>query len=175
MLIETVFSFLVNTPKYVYAIFFYLLYGGLKATKERTVSIYKSMLLTMAFAGISLDLLIKILSINMDVLAVWIFSLGMGIWFGWLQVKRIDIKVDKLKKLLLLPGTWTTLCIVLCVFSLKYYIGYQRFNDPHIMEDIFFQISALSISGISTGIMVGRLLNYFNRLRNAEHTDLVSS
>ena len=171
-MIEIIWNILKHTPTYVYVIFIYLMYTGLQARKEQVISIFKPVALAAVFSYMAIDMLIRSFQMNATVLGIWLFSLSLGIFLGWLQFSRKNIQVDKEKKLIKLPGTWSSLFLILIIFSSKYFFGFMYFRSPHLFQNLGFQVFALLISGSTSGLFIGRLANCFYRLKVDQHTDL---
>lgn len=171
-MIETIVNILMHTPLYVYILFFYLMLAGTMASRDRVISIFKPMILATVFLGMSLSMLVSSTLEFWMIIETWTAFLLVGILLGWFQVYRKNIKVDKKKKLIFLPGTWTTFAIILITFISKYYCGYVRYQDPQLFEKLSFQVFAIAISGCSSGLFMGRLINYFYRYNVYAHIDL---
>jgi hypothetical protein len=167
-----IWEFFRHTPVYVYVVFAYLVISGLQASRDRVIPIFKPVILTVLFLILSLDTLLRVFSVNCISIGIWLVGSIIGFCLGWLQAWRRNIKVDKQKKKLFLPGTSSTLLIALFIFALKYYIGYTRHEYPERLQQVGFQIFAVLLSGWSSTLFLGRLVNYFYRLKHDSHTDL---
>ncbi len=163
---------LANTPWWVYVLFLYLIYVGIKASKPGTVSIHKLYIIPIIFTYLSIDTLITAVKINLFSVGTWLIAIIIGVGLGWLQVFRSVIQVDRPNKLVKLPGTWTTLVIIIIIFACKYYFGYELGVDPLKAEQTGFEFSMLAISGLCTGLFIGRLICYLYRLKNDSSVDL---
>ena len=137
-LFHSIFEAAINTPWWVYILFIYLLFIGIKASKPAVVHIAKLAAIPLVFTYLSLETLI--LSFNINVLSVgtWLISVLAGIGLGVWLVKSLQIQVDRAKKLIGIPGTWSTLIIVLIIFASKYYFGYQAGIDPQLASSNSF-------------------------------------
>jgi len=163
---------LTHTPWWVYLLFFALLKVGFDALKVRVIPLKKLIVLPMVFLVLSINTLITSVQINPSTLSAYSLSLLLGSLGGWLLVRKLDLKFDKRRGLVKLPGTWTTLILIMIIFSSKYYFGYAKAIDPTRVQDTLFEITMLSVSGISTGLFLGRLICYLLKKRRAPHTDL---
>lgn len=163
---------LTHTPWWVYFLFFYLVYVGYDATKTRVVSFKRLFILPTIFLAISLNSLLTSFHISPTTVIVYLFSLLLGVCGGWLLVRKVDVKFDHNRGLVKLPGTWATLILILMIFSTKYYFGYSFAIDPTLAEDTYYELLMLSVSGVCTGLFIGRLSCYLQHKRKASHYDL---
>lgn len=167
-----IWEFLRYTPTYVYLIFAYVIISGFQASRDRVISIFKPTILAVLFLSLSLDMLLRTFSAYGFSIAAWLVGSAVGACLGWLHVSKRNIKVDKRRKKIFLPGTWSTLFIALFIFGQKYYLGYIRYEHPERLQDVDFQLSALFLMGWSATFFLGRLLNYFYRLTYDLQTNL---
>ncbi len=102
--------------------------------------------------------------VTAEVIAIWLFSIALGSVFGWLLIHKYEFKVDRKKLLICLPGSWLSLILILAIFVFKYYFSYQIGSDPALENQAGFEFSMLGITGVCTGLFVGRLLCYTHKL-----------
>jgi len=169
---ETIWQPVLHTPWWVHFISIYLVITGVNASKKRVVSILSLFILPFLFTVLSLSALLAALNISIFCASTWGIAGLSGIIVGWISVKRIKIRVDKKHWLIEMPGTWSTLFIILIFSASKYYFIYKLAFNPLLSEDIVFLISRLTTSGLCVGLFLGRFLYYLNRLRIGEHADL---
>ena len=149
----------------MYLIFLLLLFAGLKSIQRRTVTLTRlfiipSLLVFWSFYGIY-DRWQGVLT---DVY-YWIISLVCGSFIGWWMIYKWKIHIDRERKTLTLPGTWTTLCMAMIIFSIRYFFGYYYETHPFIPHSIF--LTDIILSGIITGMFIGRSFNLWYRYENA--------
>lgn len=166
-----------NTPWWVYALFIYLVMIGIKASNTRVISIKKLFIIPVIFTYLSIHTLITSFDIHVLEVSIWGSAILIGTLFGWAEVFRQHrhIKVDKTKHLIQVPGSWMTLILILVIFASKYYFGYELDQDPELIHQNAFEYSMLIVSGICTGLFIGRALCYLNKYINTEHTPLSES
>jgi hypothetical protein len=85
---------------------------------------------------------------------------------------RLDIKVDTKHFLIQLPGSWSNLIIMLLIFSLKYFFGYDLAVNPHHAELMEYKLSMFAVSGLLTGFLQGRLIGYLYHFKNGANFNL---
>jgi len=157
-----------GTPIWVWILFAYLLMRGFKATKTRTVLFPKIFVLPAIFATWSLTRLCS--QYDLDILYIESYSIAilLGSWISWTLSKKIQIKINRSEKTITIPGTWTTLLLILAVFAVKYSFGCLNAVYPNLRKEfIYFCITEIVISGMVTGILLGKVLYYFYRYQQA--------
>lgn len=164
-----------QTPWWVYVLFIYLVQRGISASKPQVVSIKKLTILPIVFIVLSIHTLATAFHVNAMVIVVWFASIIFGSVIGWLLICRHQFKVDRKKLLIQLQGSWITLILILAIFVSKYYFSYQIGSDPALENQTSFEFSMLAISGVCTGLFIGRLLCYFYQLWIGESVDLSAS
>lgn len=168
---ETVLSAALGAPWWVYGLLGYLSFVGAKASKPHVIPLNQLFILPIVFALLSLLSLMEVAFSTVG-LGSWGITLLIGIWLGWSSIKSMDIRVDKQQRLIALPGTWSTLLIILAIFASKYYIGYQLAVDPALLENDAFLMGTMGVSGFCLGLLLGRLFCFIHRFRVEEHVQL---
>lgn len=168
-----IFKILSSTPVYVYLILCYLLLVGIRAAKNRIVSLNRILLSYGVFAYLAISAILKFqLTFSNYILLLSVLILFS--FLGWLSIAKKMIKIDQQKKLMALPGSWITLLLVLIIFSSKYYLGFKSYQDPIYIMSLEAKIITISTSSFSLGLILGRLSNYLFRFKFSEHEDLSS-
>lgn len=154
---------LAETPWWVYILFVGLVIIGLKATRPRTISFTRLLLLPSIFTILSIIWLTERLAGNYFFLLFWILGLGAGSLLGWQSVRPWRIKPDRHRKTISLPGTRSTLILILFVFAFRYFFIYNYEVHPEIASHFFLADSILS--GVVTGIFIGRSLELYQKYK----------
>ncbi len=150
-----------KTPWWVFAVFGYLIYLGIKSTKKRTISIIKLTIIAITFFIFSVKGLDSLWDITDFVAYIWLVAILVGIFFGWLSFIGKEVIIDKKAGLVQIPGSYNILLIFMTVFISRYVIGYfDALNLEFIVNPymIFFKIF---VSSLPPGILLGRLLFIF--------------
>ena len=158
---ETLIEILEETPLWVYLTFIYLLYTGIKASQRRTLSLPKLFILPTLLLVWSFYSLYDRWQGHWTDVCYWIISLVSGSLIGWWIIHKWNIQIDRERKTLTLPGTWSTLWLILIIFSVRYYFGFYYATHPAIPHSMF--LTDIIVSGVITGIFIGRSLNYLYR------------
>lgn len=146
--ISEVFGVIKGTPIWVWAIFSCLVYIGINATKDRIVRLPKLFIapLVLMFwqykSLTSSEILVS--------LVVLIFS---SAWSFWLHRNS---KVEPVTELasIIIPGSYSTLIVLISFFAVKYCFGYISFIAPETA--VKYSYVALTVSGVFAGYIIGR-------------------
>ena len=144
-----------GAPWWVYVLLIYLLSIGIKAIKARTISIKKVSLLPLFFLAWGLYGLYGKWMLGFgSLIPVWFIFLGLGAYLGWQEVHGWRISADHQKGEITIPGHYSTLVLIILIFSLKFFWGYVYAARTEISYWIYF--SDTLTSSLVTGFFVGR-------------------
>jgi hypothetical protein len=163
--LEAFIEILEETPWWVYIIFAYLLIVGFKASHRRRIPFGQVFFLPALLALWSFYGLTQRWQGNWFDAGYWIIALSCGAFLGWWLIRHWHVHVDREHHTITLPGTWMTLILALLIFAIRYSFGFYYATHPKIPHPVF--IADLLVSGIITGIFIGRALNLWNRYQNA--------
>tara|TARA_B100002051_G_C16490872_1_gene512808 strand:- start:135 stop:656 length:522 start_codon:yes stop_codon:yes gene_type:complete len=166
---------LTHTPFWVYAIFLYCVFVGYKGTKGGVVPFGKMLAMPIVFTVLSLENVYNHFAITYVVVVTYLLALVVGAALGMVFAKRVGLEVDRKKGLLKFPGSYSTLILILLIFAVKYYFGYELGADPDLADNTHFELSMLSASSLVTGVFIGRALYYYRCLKKGPSVDLVES
>lgn len=171
---ETIWQTAVHTPWWVYLLLLYLISIGIRASKTNIVLLKKLFIIPIIITFMSVHTLIASFAISAFTITTWSGAILIGTILGWLQIYRLTLKVDKQHALIQVPGTWSTMIIIIIIFATKYYFGYELSVDPNLVDQTGFEFSMLTVSGVCSGLFIGRLLCYLYRFQTGSSVDLTS-
>lgn len=171
---ETILDALQGTPWWVYVLLVYLIIIGIQASKTRVVSILRLFILPILFTVLSLETLLTAVTPDFFAVSSWLGSVMVGVILGWWQISLWRIQTDRRHFLVRVPGNWSTLILILIIFATKYYFSYQLAVDPQLLDQTWFEFSMLAISGLCTGLFIGRLLCFLYRMKTGPQVDLMT-
>ncbi|GGG04480.1 MULTISPECIES: DUF6622 family protein [Cysteiniphilum] len=161
-------TMLIYTPWWVYLIFIYCLVIGIKATKPRTVSLTKLSIIPIIFTLLSLDTLISVFPLTLTNIIIWIIAILIGIGIGLIIALNGKYDVIVNNKSIHFHGGWFTFVLLVIIFISKYDVNYKLALEPALADQFTFSLISLSVSGICSGLFVGRLIGYIKRYRQAK-------
>jgi len=168
---EAIWQTAIHTPWWVYLLLGYLIAVGIKASKVRVIPYWKVFVLPTVFLSMSIHTLATIETMECLSIGSWILAILVGSLFGWWQVQRLDIKFDKKRSLIQIPGSWDTLLVILIIFIAKYYLGYEKATNPILVAQFNFKVGMLVLSGVCTGLFLGRLFCYMRHYKDDAGVD----
>ena len=151
-----------STPFYVYLLFIYLMFIGIKATKPRVV-LYpiKLFIIPLVF----LAFFIKQLNRIEDLLLVFVL-ITISIFINLKLFKPPPVQIEN--NISIIPGSWQPLFIIIVIFSIKYLFGYMRTVRPDLAQA--YEIRELIISSLMIGMTLSRALFYYKIFNSRRDT-----
>jgi signal transduction histidine kinase len=162
-------SAIFGTPWWVFLLFAYCIYIGVKALKSRVASIKRIFILPLIFIAWSVWNLVVNFSGFLGFLT-WAIFITLGYFIGWGMTQSWKIAADKKKLLIGIPGNRITLILLIAVFAVKYFFGYYRATHAEMSALVAF--ANLIASGLITGIFVGRTMSLLKKFAKAKHEKL---
>ena len=143
-----------GTPLWVYAIYLWICYYGIKACLGGRENRRSLMILPVVLVVWSLmSLAPSILSSSAWVAGALAGSL-LGMWLFNARGARLDANGETL----VLAGTWKTLLISQLFFAVKYYFGYQQAVHPLLLSTPDMLATIGAVSGFTVGLFCGRAI-----------------
>jgi hypothetical protein len=159
---------LIHTPIWVFPLFAYLVWLGIRATRPRTVTIWRSLIVPAVFIVWGLSRLLSRQDYAWP-LVTWVAAAAVLLVIGLLTAQpfELDHTTGEIKR----PGSWVPLIRNVTVFALQYAVAVIAAVDPH--DATTAAIIGRAISGGTTGYFLGRtiaLLRQYFRQRKADLT-----
>lgn len=161
-----------HVPSWVYILFLILLYMGITGCFKRVVKLKRLILMPAVFVWFSADNLYKASTVSAYQIIFFVIGGLIGIFLGYLHVRKTVIRADKKQQLVELPGDWTILILIMVIFIVQFAIHYLLASDPSLEQNHFSMGLIMMISGATTGLVVGRNLAYLHKYNIALHEDL---
>jgi uncharacterized protein YneF (UPF0154 family) len=155
-------SIVSGTPLWVWGILAYLLYVGIKSTKDHVVSLPKLFIIPLIMIGMKYKLF---LHSGILIISTYILSLLLGVIIGFFLNKSLSFKFIKDVSAIILPGSYYTIMILLSFFSVKYIFGYLSVVAPGLATKYF--VIENFLSGIFTGYFFGRAFAFIYKFIKA--------
>ena len=160
-------------PLWVWPLFVYLIARGIIAFKPRIMPLKKIFILPSVFFFLSIQRLVS--NINFLTCLVWLLSIIIGAFLSFVIFKNIQVGADKKNNLLKLPGSYSTLVLILISFSIKFYFWFIIAKDPILLKDSMFFYRYILATSLSFGMFLGRTLLYFYKFKKTDSTSLLDT
>ncbi len=157
-----------STPLWVYLIFLCCVYLGIRSRKSRAVSFQRLLLLPFLFLTWSFGYLLEKYGISFSTLSVWLFAIALGTSIGWKLHRPLHLAIDRQKKRITIPGTWSVLVLSLLLFLSKYSFGYLHAVAVGAKDRLLIFGSDLLISGTISGIFLGKFFCFLGKIREVK-------
>lgn len=156
--IDSIIPILAGASLWVWVILAYLLFIGIKATKQRKLHPLKLFIVPIIFTFLNYKLIF--LENNF---CIYIIFLIIGYFIGFTTGMKVPIKVLPNLKHIELPGNYYTIALLMLFFVIKYAFGYLQATEPSIAVRYLY-INILisgSLSGFFLGISSCYLIRYY--------------
>ncbi|MGE0207173.1 MAG: DUF6622 family protein [Candidatus Babeliales bacterium] len=158
-------SILQGTPYWVWNILAYLIISGAKATKPVVFPLWRFGIMPLVFVVWSLTSLHTRCGSCLSLYAFWVAALFFGIGVGYCLLQRTSITFDA-QGSIHLPGSFVPLLLSLLFFAGKYSLGVTYALNPALKTSFLLGFD-VALSGVISGISLGRFLNIVYRYKKA--------
>lgn len=149
-----------GTPTWVWFVFGYLIFIGIRATRARIVYIPKLFIIPLVLSGLKYKVFI---AGNISIWLGYFICLALTSFTSYKYTAMQKIKIISPRMSVQLPGTYWTLTVLMAFFVVKYFFGYISATSPTYYNDI--KIFELSISGIFSGYFLGKAICYLMKFK----------
>jgi len=143
-----------GTPLWVWPLLLYVLYVGWAATRDRTVALWRLLVMPAIIAALGLWNLL-----SAPVSAAGLAALGAGAMLGAIIGLRVAARRPAIRLpdgRLALAGDWLPLLLFLAIFAVRYATGAAVAIDPSLAADPVFRVAGLFLSGLFAAMMIAR-------------------
>ncbi|MGP0093275.1 MAG: DUF6622 family protein [Xanthobacteraceae bacterium] len=145
-----------HTPWWVFALLALLIWLGSQALKPRTLRVWRLLITPVIFIGWGIASL-ALRSLSAPVLIVdWLVAAAVGAAIAWTTSRLDTVRIDRVQRLVTLPGSAWPLIRNLLIFSAKYAITATVTIAPASKADL--AVWDIAISGASAGYFLGWLM-----------------
>jgi hypothetical protein len=165
---------LTNTPVWVWALLALLLFIGIRALRPATAPLWRMALLPSVFFVWGLSSLYQLHGLRYERLLPWVAALACGTVIGLLMAGTQPIQADKTRHLVRTAGGPMTLVLILLIFATKYEFGYLHATRPDLFAEPRLWLTEIAVSGVISGMFIGRFAGLLRQYRTAPHQDLAA-
>jgi hypothetical protein len=168
---EILSQFISSTPWWVFVLFVYLVMKGWKARTPGDTTLPKMAIIPVVFTAWGLYDLVTLYGVTFETAITWLAGIAIGAAIGWSIASRFNLVADRSAGFIHRPADMTLLPLLLVTFAVKYGFGVIAAVAPHLLAETGFRIADLALSGLFTGIFVGKFVRYAWVWRNAAAPD----
>jgi hypothetical protein len=161
---------LIHTPSWVFVLFAYLVWQGLRARRPRTVTIWRSLIVPAVFIVWGLSGLLLRRPGSVWPLTAWAAAALLLAPAGLLTTKpfKLDHETGEISR----PGSFAPLIRNLTVFALQYTVAVIAAIHPN--DATVAAIVGRAISGATTGYFLGRTIALLRQYRKQRQADVTT-
>jgi fucose 4-O-acetylase-like acetyltransferase len=147
---------LINTPKWVFALFALLLWLGIKQMSARSVGLNRATILPLSMTVLSLLGVTSTFGSSPQAMLAWlagavlVFATGMQV----LRTKRVQYNASN--RTFTLPGSMVPLVLFMGIFFTKYVVGFSMAMQPALAQSADFALIVGAVYGSFSGIFLAR-------------------
>jgi hypothetical protein len=161
-----------GTPIWVWVLLAFLLFLGVRGLQPSTAPLWRVAILPTVFFVWGLHSLVTLYGLTLQRALPWAAALVVGALVGMTLAARQPIRADKRRHLAHTAGGRLPLVLILLIFSIKYVFGFLHATRPGAFVEARFWLPELAVSGLLTGMFIGRFAGLWRQYRAAPHEDL---
>ena len=151
-----------QTPLWVWAVLAYGLFAGIRSMRQRQIHMGGLLLMPVVFLVLALQSVANAATFSPLFPLAWSVALLIGFCLGWRFLSPTPLSVDRARWSITLPGSWIGLALFILVFGTKYAYGVYTAMNPDAGHHTTVLLAILGLSGLSTGIMTGRVALWYH-------------
>lgn len=156
-----------GTPYWAWALFIYLVVIGLTRLTTKTLPLWRVSTMPFIFIVWSLVSLYARCSVCSDLMSYWLIALVLGLIFAHHTISKTFYAIDRVHKLVTVPGSYIPLALSLIFFASKYSLGVTYALNPAMKESFLLALFDMSLSGFISGVSLGRFITMLRAYRRA--------
>ena len=154
---DSIWQTIAGTSWWVYFVCIALVYVSYQASKPRIIKLHLLLVVTAYFICLSIIGMYAFVQLNALNIACWFVMFLLGSGCGWLQLCTTRAKAITGHRKLLLPGSWTTMFVIILLMAGRYYLRTEIHLDASIIQTAKFHFFAMAGYGFFTGFFLGRI------------------
>lgn len=161
---ESFVDMLAGTPAWVSVLLVFLVFRGWQATRPGLVQPWRLAILPIIFTLLGIYGLVTVLSGVLPWI-IWLVFLVMTYPMGLAMAQRTPVQAYHQNGVMALPGSWSTLILILCIFVSKYALGYNLAMNPQLAQQEWFIVVDAGVAGIVAGLFIGRFVGLLRKYK----------
>ncbi len=158
---------LTNTPVWVFALFFVLVYFGFKQSRSRMVKRRVAYLLPAGMVALSLAGISSSFSLGLETLTLWLAGVSLIAFTVFRFFPLANASYDTLSKRFHLAGSWVPLLVMMAIFFTKYAVAVMQGMHSALVELPYFMSALCFCYGCYSGYFVSRALSLAGTAKRA--------
>lgn len=147
---------LTNTPKWVFALFFVLLWQGIKQMQPRTVGITRATIVPLAMTALSVYGVVSVFGDTPQSLLTWVVGAAVAFAVYFQVARAAHIQYVAANRRFYVPGSVVPLVLFMGIFLTKYIVGASIAVHPALAHDSSFALAIGLLYGAFSGVFLAR-------------------
>ena len=149
---------LVHTPRWVFVLFFLLVYLGVKQFVARSVAFWSASLLPLAFLGLSSYGVVSGFPAQPLALLAWALAVALASVAVITSELPASTAYDARSRRFSLPGSPVPLVLMMGIFFTKFAAGVTLAAAPQMAQELSFALPIAAMYGAFSGVFLGRAM-----------------
>lgn len=158
-----------HTPTYVWAILGFLVYRGVAASRDRTVTVREVFILPAVMLALGLQSTVNGFGLESPAGAAWLAGLAAGAAMMW-QRAGDGAMLDRATGMVHLRGSWLPMALMMTIFVGKFAVAVALASVPALRGSLALALPACAAFGALSGAFMARPLRVAVALRSAAVT-----
>lgn len=159
-MLEFIAHMLAGTPVWVYALFVFLLFRGIKARQPATVTLERLAIIPLIFLCWDLYDLMIYRHLTAGIIVLWIAVLMVGAGLGFWLIKPEQVSLGVAPRTLQRQADYSALPLMMTAFAIKYLFGVLAAVSPQMMQQPGMSATAVVVGGVFAGSFIGKFTRY---------------
>jgi hypothetical protein len=165
--VEALGQVVLQTPWWVLVLLVFLISRGVVMSRPATVALPRLLIVPAIFLVLGLSRLGVQYRIDAATAGCWIVALATGALVGVALLRHVTIGVSAERNAIMRPGDATVLPIMIAAFLTRYVFAVLSATHPERLAEPAFEFSDIGLSGLVTGLFIGKMLAYLAKYRAA--------
>ncbi|WP_411704149.1 DUF6622 family protein [Edaphovirga cremea] len=163
--LELALQIIVHTPVWVYLIFAYLVFQGIRARRPADISPYRLIVLPVLLTLWGIWDLVSVFGIRPANLTTWLVALIIGVMGGMAFYQRLKLSAGARVGVIHREADFTLLPLLLFTFGVKYIFAVMLAIAPTLAHGLPCQLPNVAFSGFFAGVFIGKSSIYMQAYR----------
>jgi len=155
-----------HTPAYVWVILGFLVYRGVAASRERTLTVRQVFILPAVMLALGLHSTANGFGLASTAGAAWLLGLAAGVAMMWRNAGQGTV-LDHAVGTVQLRGSWLPMALMMTIFVGKFAVAVALATQPGLRASLAFALPACALFGALSGAFMARPLRVAVALRSA--------
>lgn len=156
-----------HTPTYVWAILGLLVYRGVAASRDRSLTVRSVFILPLVMLALGLQSTANGFGLQSPAGAAWLAGLAAGVAMMWQHAGK-NLVLDRTSGMVHLRGSWLPMALMMTIFAGKFAMAVALASHPALRSSLALALPACAAFGALSGAFMARPLRVAAALRASQ-------